>query len=114
VRFVLLWMVATLVAAAPASAATVGTEQRRSCTRLGCEETVAVLIWDVAAAEHNRLTIQATDGRVSVRDSGAPPVAQAPCAQEADAVVCPSVSSIVRIDAAGGDDVVTFSGIGTL
>ena len=72
---------------------------------------VQVVVISDAGAEPNRVTVEETPAGVIVRDSGAPPVAEAPCAQGADHVLCPGTTSVVRVEAGGGDDTVAFSGI---
>ena len=108
-------LAATLAAAAPASAATVGVAQRgEGCGQSSCAVMVQVVVISDAGAEPNRVTVEETPAGVIVRDSGAPLVAEAPCAQGADHALCPGTTSVVRVEAGGGDDTVAVSGTPSL
>jgi hypothetical protein len=104
-------LLATLAAATPASAATVGIEQQGTqCGTAGCAEVRQVVVVSDTGAEPNRLTVEATPVGVIVRDSFAALVAFAPCTQDADHVLCPGETADVRVEAGDGNDTVRVVG----
>ncbi|HEX8123909.1 MAG TPA: calcium-binding protein [Solirubrobacteraceae bacterium] len=119
-RALTLALFAVLVAAAPATAATVtytagyveppGTDPDDSCSRyMMCPPGASLDIVD-GSGERNDLTVEATATTVVVRDAAAPLEARGGCTKEADGSVrCPFPGSFT-VRAGGADDRVVSPG----